>query len=118
MAGLVLAGPVRVGVERAGTLWSARQDEQTRTRSKSFGEIATDYDRFRPGPPDEAVDCAARRGPSRCSSSVLEPEDSPVNLLGVCATSGLSSPMIGCEPRWPTGVTSGSGGRPGGGNSG
>ena len=41
---------------RAGTLWSVRQDEETRTRSKSFGEIATDYDRFRPGPPDEAVD--------------------------------------------------------------
>ena len=55
-AGLVWAGPVRVGVERAGTLWSVRQDEQTRTQSKSFGEIATDYDRFRPGPPDEAVD--------------------------------------------------------------
>src|SRR5271154_6006219 len=31
------------------------QDEQTRVRSKSFGAIADDYDRYRPGPPEEAV---------------------------------------------------------------
>jgi SAM-dependent methyltransferase len=32
-----------------------QQDEHTRTQSTSFGEIADDYDRFRPGPPEEAV---------------------------------------------------------------
>jgi SAM-dependent methyltransferase len=35
-----------------GTL---RQDERSKIRSTSFGEIADDYDRFRPGPPDEAI---------------------------------------------------------------
>jgi SAM-dependent methyltransferase len=32
-----------------------QQDERTKTQSTSFGEIADDYDRYRPGPPDEAV---------------------------------------------------------------
>ena len=33
-----------------------RQDEVTALRSTSFGAIANDYDRFRPGPPEAAVD--------------------------------------------------------------
>jgi SAM-dependent methyltransferase len=33
-----------------------RQDEQTRVRSQSFGEVAADYDRLRPEPPAEALD--------------------------------------------------------------
>jgi SAM-dependent methyltransferase len=32
-----------------------QQDEHTKTQSTSFGGIADDYDRFRPGPPEEAV---------------------------------------------------------------
>ncbi|MGP0032438.1 MAG: class I SAM-dependent methyltransferase [Acidimicrobiales bacterium] len=32
-----------------------RQDEFIERRRQSFGEIAEDYDRFRPGPPEEAV---------------------------------------------------------------
>jgi SAM-dependent methyltransferase len=82
MVGLVWAGSVRVGVERAGTLWSVRQDEETRTRSKSFGEIATDYDRFRPGPPDEAVDWLLPAG----AVDVLE--------LGA-GTGGLTRQLVG-----------------------
>jgi SAM-dependent methyltransferase len=38
-----------------GNLRTLEQDERSRVRSKSFGEIADEYDRFRPGPPDEAV---------------------------------------------------------------
>jgi SAM-dependent methyltransferase len=34
---------------------SLQQDERSRVRSKSFGAIADEYDRFRPGPPDEGV---------------------------------------------------------------
>jgi SAM-dependent methyltransferase len=33
-----------------------RQDDLTRRYSQSFGEVAADYDRFRPGPPDAALD--------------------------------------------------------------
>jgi SAM-dependent methyltransferase len=36
-------------------VWSVQQDEQTRVQSKSFGAIADVYDRFRPGPPEEAI---------------------------------------------------------------
>ncbi|MGO8863393.1 MAG: class I SAM-dependent methyltransferase [Acidimicrobiales bacterium] len=32
-----------------------RQDAGTEVLRQSFGEVASDYDRFRPGPPDEAV---------------------------------------------------------------
>src|SRR5580658_5514569 len=32
------------------------QDEDSKIRSRSFGQIAEDYDRFRPGPPDEAIE--------------------------------------------------------------
>jgi SAM-dependent methyltransferase len=32
------------------------QDDMTEVRRQSFGGIAHDYDRFRPGPPDEAVE--------------------------------------------------------------
>ena len=82
VAGLVWAGSVRVGLERAGTLWFVRQDEQTRTRSKSFGEIATDYDRFRPGPPDEVVDW------------LLPPQAVDVLELGA-GTGGLTRQLVG-----------------------
>jgi SAM-dependent methyltransferase len=82
VAGLVWAGSVRVGLERAGTLWFVRQDEQTRTRSKSFGEIATEYDRFRPGPPDEAIDW------------LLPPLAADVLELGA-GTGGLTRQLVG-----------------------
>ena len=53
-----------------------------RKRSKSFGEIATDYDRFRPGPPDEAVDWLLPSG----AVDVLE--------LGA-GTGGLTRQLVG-----------------------
>jgi SAM-dependent methyltransferase len=35
---------------------AVRQDDATGVRRQSFGEVASHYDRFRPGPPDEALD--------------------------------------------------------------
>jgi SAM-dependent methyltransferase len=35
-----------------------RQDDRTKARARSFGAIAADYDRFRPAPPDDALDWA------------------------------------------------------------
>ena len=45
-----------------------RQDEVTALRSTSFGAIANDYDRFRPGPPEAAVDWLVPAG----ATDVLE----------------------------------------------
>jgi SAM-dependent methyltransferase len=33
-----------------------RQDDRTKALARSFGSIAADYDRYRPGPPDDALD--------------------------------------------------------------
>lgn len=43
-------------------------DDHRERRRQSFGQIATDYDRYRPGPPDEAVDWLLPPG----ASDVLE----------------------------------------------
>jgi SAM-dependent methyltransferase len=58
-----------------------QQDEQTRTRSTSFGQIAGDYDRYRPGPPEEAV------------TWLLPPEAVDVLELGA-GTGGLTRQLV------------------------
>jgi SAM-dependent methyltransferase len=41
------------------------QDDGTRTRSQSFGEIAADYDRFRPQVSEDALDWVVPSGPAQ-----------------------------------------------------
>lgn len=45
-----------------------RQDENSAVQSRSFGEVADEYDRLRPGPSDEALDWLIPHG----ASDVLE----------------------------------------------
>ncbi|MGD0748333.1 MAG: class I SAM-dependent methyltransferase [Acidimicrobiales bacterium] len=45
-----------------------RQDENTAVQSRSFGEVADEYNRLRPGPSDEALDWLIPQG----TSDVLE----------------------------------------------
>jgi SAM-dependent methyltransferase len=59
-----------------------QQDEHTRRQSTSFGEIADHYDRFRPGPPDEAVQW------------LLPPAAVDVMELGA-GTGGLTRRLVG-----------------------
>jgi ubiquinone/menaquinone biosynthesis C-methylase UbiE len=61
------------------------QDEHTKVQSGSFGEIAGDYDRYRPGPPDEAVEWLLPAG----AQDVLE--------IGA-GTGGLTRQLVGRVP--------------------
>ena len=62
-------GPRRVTPRRAlGRLPIVRQDEDTAVQSRSFGEVADEYNRLRPGPSDEALDWLIPTG----ASDVLE----------------------------------------------
>ena len=51
-----------------GRLPIVRQDEATARLSRSFGAVADEYDRLRPGPSDEALDWLLPEG----ASDVLE----------------------------------------------
>ncbi len=59
----------RARLRRAlGRLPIVRQDEDTAVQSRSFGAVADEYDRLRPGPSDEALDWLIPTG----ASDVLE----------------------------------------------
>jgi SAM-dependent methyltransferase len=59
-----------------------RQDGSTSARRQSFGGIASDYDRFRPGPPDDVV------------ASLLPPGAEDVLELGA-GTGALTRQLVG-----------------------